>query len=297
MELIGQPKKYGKFKEQSICIFTYDEWKLTIHPNLLRQKPDYHIYQILFEGYGFCITLGDNCGVPKSYTLGLTYQARLFSPSPQYDNWRYFGNNKFLTDYQMKGFQKLRNILKLFKSPQAFIDIVRNDLKYKTCVPYPNDTVCHFGISIGSRSNLNPCEHPKDAYSVFTKKWLLYKYNLIEPLKDLNLFYKKLQTKIHELDRKWQSASYSGTNKNDLSVYDRIMKEKNEKIQNKIKETKEINLKICRKYFTALRNYICNHKIPKKIKNETNSISSKYNEITNITNSLDCLIIHLNNLN
>ena len=75
------------------------------------------------------------------------------------------------------------------------------------------------------------------------------------------------------------------------------MKEKNEKIQNKIKETKEINLKICRKYFTALRNYICNHKIPKKIKNETNSISSKYNEITNITNSLDCLIIHLNNLN
>ena len=91
MELIGQPKKYGKFKEQSICIFTYDEWKLTIHPNLLRQKPDYHIYQILFEGYGFCITLGDNCGVPKSYTLGLTYQARLFSPSPQYDNWRYFG--------------------------------------------------------------------------------------------------------------------------------------------------------------------------------------------------------------
>lgn len=293
MESIGHPKLYGKFKEQSICIFTYDEWKLTIHPDLLIQKPDNHIFQILFEGYGFCITLGDNCGADRRGHPGPSYQCLLFNRSTQYDNWRCVGKNKFLTDYQMKGFQKLRNILKLFKLPQAFIDIVRNDLKYKMCVPHTHSSPS-YGISIGSRSNLNPCEHPKDAYSVFTKKWLLYKYNLFEPLKDLNLFYKKLQPKISKINTKWKGASRSGRNKNNLYIYDMIMKDKNEKIQNKIKEIKEINLKICRKYFTALRNYICNHKIPKKIKNETNSISSKYNEITN---SLDCLIIHLNNLN
>ena len=32
----------------------------------------------------------------------------------------------------MKGFQKLRSILKLFRSPQNFIHTIRNDLKYKT---------------------------------------------------------------------------------------------------------------------------------------------------------------------
>lgn len=201
---VGNFKSYGKFREQAICIFRYDGWNLTIHPDILRQDPSYHIYQILFEGYGFCITLGDNCGVARTYTQSLTFQTTLMVNSPEWDRWRGpFGKpHKFLMDYQMKGFKKLRSVLKLFPSPQNFIHTIRNDLKYFGHVPHNNG----HGISIGSTSNLNPMEHPKDAYSVFTKRWLLDKYNLIEPLKDLNLFYNKLQPKIGEIHRKWQGG-------------------------------------------------------------------------------------------
>jgi len=219
---VGNFKKYGKFREQAICTFTYDGWKLTIHPDILRQDPSYHIYQILFEGYGFCITLGDNCGVARTYTQSLTFQAPLFNNNRKYDNWRGpFGKNKFLMDYQMKGFKKLRSVLKLFSSPQNFIHTIRNDLKYKGSVPQDNG----YGISIGSRSNLNPKEHPENAYSVFNKEWLLknnHNYDLDEPLKDLNSFYNKLLPKINEINRKWQGARRSGRNMNDVSVFDKI---------------------------------------------------------------------------
>lgn len=30
MVLVGNFKKYGKFREQAICIFRYDGWNLTI---------------------------------------------------------------------------------------------------------------------------------------------------------------------------------------------------------------------------------------------------------------------------
>ena len=227
---VGNFKKYGKFREQAICTFTYDGWKLSIHPDILRQEPSYHIYQILFEGYGFCITLGDNCGVARTYTQSLTFQAPLFNNNRKYDNWRGpFGKNKFLMDYQMKGFQKLRSILKLFRSPQNFIHTIRNDLKYKGSVPHDNG----YGISIGSRSNLNQNADPKNAYSVFHKKWLLrYNYDLDDdPLKDLNSFYNKLLPKINEINRKWQGASNSGRNMNDVYVYDKIkeLEEKRDK--------------------------------------------------------------------
>ena len=220
---IGYFKKYGKFREQAICTFTYDGWKLIIHPDILRQDPSYHIYQILFEGYGFCITLGDNCGTDGRGRAGPSYQCLLFNSSPKYDNWRCVGKNKFLMDYQIKGFQKLRSILKLFRSPQNFIDILRNDLKYKGWVPHDNG----YGISLKSRSNLSPKEHPENAYSVFNKEWLLKNnpdnnYDLDEPLKDLNSFYNKLLPKINEINRKWQGASQSGRNMNDVSVFDKI---------------------------------------------------------------------------
>lgn len=227
---VGNFKKYGKFREQAICTFTYDGWKLTIHPDLLKEKSVNSIYQILFEGYGFCITLADNCGVPRTYTQGLTFQAPLFNKSPEYDKWRGpFGKNKFLMDYQMKGFQKLRSILKLFRSPQNFIDILRNDLKYMGSVPHDNG----YGISIGSRSNLNQNEHPKNAYSIFYKKWLLKNnYDLDDvPLENLNSFYNKLLPKINEINIKWQGARSSGRNMNDVDVYDKIkdLEEKRDK--------------------------------------------------------------------
>ena len=82
---VGHPKLYVKFRKQAICIFSYQGWNLIIHPDILLYSVnniDYALYQILFEGYGFCFTLLDNCGKPKTYSSEMKYAAPLFSGSP-----------------------------------------------------------------------------------------------------------------------------------------------------------------------------------------------------------------------
>jgi len=326
---VGIPKRYGKFKQQAICIFSYEGWNIIIHPDILHylaNRIHRAPYQILFEGYGFCFTLLDGCGIPKTNSEGMKYTASLFNPGTEFDNWRgpYIGKGKYISDCQRQGFMKLRNILKSFRSYQAFVQIFNYELKYFNHVPHDKG----YGISIGSRANLNPTDG-KTPYNVFKKRWLLYKYGLDEPINNFELFHNKLVPKINSLNKLWRGSSTSAANRNDLHKYEIVKKKQMEEYNLKIKEINlkrkeivkkyfvalknyikeyrskinQINLKrkeIVKKYFVALKSYIIENKNKQKIQimeNDTSVENTNISKIMDITNSLECLIIHLKTFN
>ena len=285
---VGFPKRYGKFKHQAICIFSYEGWNIIIHPDFLlhlaNSNYNYQLYQILFEGYGFCFTLLDGCGTPKTYSSGMKYNAPLFSASLEFDNWRgpYIGKNKFITEYQRKGFMKLRNILKSFNNLGAFVDIIKHELKHLEHVPH-NITYC-YGISIGSKVNLNPVDG-KTPYNVFKKRWLLSKYGLDQPISNEKIFYDKLLPKINSLNQLWKGSSKSAANRNDSHIYQIVKKKQKEEYNLKIKE---INLKrkeIVKKYFIAFKKYINENR--DQIDDNLISIKEKIIEKLEINNEID----------
>ena len=303
----GNPKKYGKFKHQSICYFTYLHWRITIHPDLLmwinRGKYDYELFQILFEGAGFCFTLGDSIPArPKSRYVGLTWQAPIILwPEHQFENWQrhgpWLGNNKTINDVQREALRNIRTVLKPFISTRNFIQAIKNDLKYLNAVPHD----VGFGISIGSRT------HTNFDYCLWEKNWTLRKYNMYKPLTDSDLFYKNIHKDIHRIGSKWPSHSTSARNHNDIQTYDIVYKKRMQKLDNKIMEINTNIINIAKKYFTILKNNMIRARNLRILKIYFNKLRNnvKYNEtipattintISNIKNSLDCLIIHLNNL-
>lgn len=305
IQVVCNPKKYGKFKHQSICYFTYLHWRITIHPDLLmwinRGKYDYQLFQILFEGPGFCFTLGDSIPArPKSRYEYLTWQAPIICwPDIEFEKWQgpWFGNNKRINGFQREALRNIRNVLKPFQTAGNFIEAIKHDLKYLNAVPHHMG----FGISIGSRT------HTTFDYCLWKKNWTLRKYNMYKPLTDSDLFYKNIQIDVQRIGREWPSSSTSARNRNDIQTYDIVYKKRMQKLDNKIMEINTNIINIAKKYFTILKNNMIRARNLRILKIYFNKLRNnvKYNEtipattintISNIKNSLDCLIIHLNNL-
>ena len=265
---VGYPKCYIRFRKQAICIFTYQGWKITIHPNILthftsqkKTKINNICGQILFEGYGFCFTLLDRYNLSEKNSSGI-YTELLFSRDRDFDNWKgpYLGKNKFITNYQCEGFKKLRNVLKSFCSFTDFVYILKNELKYLNHVPHNIGP----GISVGSKTS---CSQNVNQYNVFNKKWQLYKYGLDEPIIDFDIFYKKLLPKIGILNSLWRNGR-SG-NKNDPNKYELFKKNQLEDFISKFLIKRK---QLVRKYFFAFKRYVINIK---NLKIDDNLISIK----------------------
>ena len=105
------------------------------------------------------------------------------------------------------------------------MQVIKNDLKYLNYVPHDNG----YGISIGSKVNLNPVDG-KTPYNVFKKRWLLYKYGLDEPISDEKIFYDKLKPKIYSLNKLWTGSMSNKNIRIDINKYETIKKKTNGRI-------------------------------------------------------------------
>jgi len=285
-------KRYYMCLKLSICEFKYKTWTIYINPEILRfhEKDENNYAQILLISNDFCFTL--NHAIPQAClnypNVSAEFECGFQNYLSKLIRLPYHSRNQHNIQHYFDGEQKknileLREIVKHFKGAQGFLHYIRNDLKYLNHVPHN----CGGGLSIGSRWTHCVLDNPP----MWKKYWMLYKYDLLFPIKNHTLFYQKIAPIITKMRRGLIC---------DTPYYKKMM------MLPSIKWNFFVKMKERNKRFELIMNIIINNfnkKLMKKTFNkmkiysvEKTTISSSINEIKNINETLDCLIIHLNNL-